>query len=114
MTNKALERPSVDFFAKQNQKQPREVDKYKQWLDKEDDKLLGYIDSLAVAAANAKQGNKPFKKPNLKGFELRYYKERMDTELRYLENLALIEAAYQAGDINSYEYQEEIEHLTRS
>lgn len=82
--NKALVRPQHVFFSKQQSAAPVKVDRYQQWCRKEDKKLLAYIDGLAAEAAPLKAANKPFKRPNLKGFERRFFDELLSN---YVEGL---------------------------
>lgn len=73
--SKALQRPTNDFFKKQSTLAPKKEDKYQQWLKREDPKLLGFIQGEAEVAAERKAAGLPFKRPNLKGFEKRFYDE---------------------------------------
>jgi hypothetical protein len=82
--NKALVRPQHEFFSKQQSVTPAKQDRYQQWCKQEDKKLLAYIDGLASDAAKRKVAGKPFKRPNLKGFELRFFDELLNN---YVEGL---------------------------
>jgi hypothetical protein len=75
--NKALARPNVDFYQKQNNKTPHKVDRYEQWLKQEDERLLGFLEAQAEEAGRRKAQGLPFKRPNLKGFEKRYFEENL-------------------------------------
>lgn len=95
--NKALQRPTNSFYTKQASAKPKQVDKYEAWLNKEDPRLIDYIDDLAVEAARRAFNKVPFKRPKLKGFEKRYFDQVFtsclsDYELQELKDQAEVEA----------------------
>lgn len=73
----ATARPAHAFFQKQATVAPKATTKYDAWLAKEDKRQLGYLSGLAQQHAAAKAANRPFKKPSMKGFELRFYEDQL-------------------------------------
>ena len=108
--SKALQRPTHSFFTKQSSTAPKQLDKYQQWLKREDPKLLGFIQDEAEYATERKAAGLPFKRPNVKGFELRYFNEVMADKVgehfKSHSEQVLLDSALDEGIVSPCEYME--------